>query len=282
MTEPGQAATPSHDDTHQLEDARWSPSRERLERIAIGATAVLTFLAAWEAVSRSGWVNPLFISSPSSIARATAALWATGELTRHVTVSGLEFLLGYTLAAAAGIPVGLAAGWYRRLRFAIEPFLSALYATPRVALVPLVILWLGLGLWSKAALVFLGAFFPICLTTLAGVQSVSHQHIMVARSFRATDPQIFRTVVLPSAVPFVLAGLRLGVGRALVGVVVAELYAATAGIGYLITIAGTTFQTDRLFVGIMVLAAFGVFFDVVLSQAERRVQRWRPDVHGRQ
>ena len=248
------------------------------ERLVLGALAVALFLAAWEAVGRTGAVHPLFLSSPTAIGVAAARMWASGELAEHLRASGHEFVLGYLLAAATAVPLGLVAGWYRRLNYVLDPFLSALYATPRIALLPLIVLWVGVGLWSKIAVVFLSAFFPICLTTIAGVRTVSHVHLEVARSFAADDAHVFRTIVVPSCLPFILSGLRLGVGRGLVGVVVAELYGASAGIGFLINLAGSMFQTDKVFVGIAVLAAFGMAGNELLLWAERRFERWRPRV----
>jgi NitT/TauT family transport system permease protein len=248
------------------------------ERLLIGVVSVGLFLAAWEIVARTGAIHPLFISSPTAIVAAARRLWASGELSRHVAASGTEFLIGCLLAAVIGVPLGLAAGWYRRLNYALDPFLAAFYATPRVALLPLIILWVGLGLWAKSLVVFMSAFFPICMTTIGGVRTVSAAHLEVARSFGAGDAHVFRTIVLPSCLPFILAGLRLGVGRGLVGVIVAELYGASAGIGFLINIAGSMFQTDIVFVGIALLAGFGLLFNELLRRAERRVERWRPPV----
>ena len=250
----------------------------RHERALLGSAAVGTFLLAWEFASRTSLVNPLFVSSPTAIAATGARMWSTGELMEHVRASGVEFALGYLLAAGSAVPLGLAAGWYRRLGFVLDPFLAAFYATPRVALMPLVVLWVGIGIWSKVAVIFLGAFFPICVSTLAGVKTVSDVHVRVARSFQAGEAHLFRTIVLPSCVPFILAGLRLGVGRALVGVVVGELYGASAGLGFLIAMAGATFQTDRVFVGIGVIAAFGILCNELLARAEARVEGWRPPV----
>jgi NitT/TauT family transport system permease protein len=250
----------------------------RHERALLGSAAVGVFLVTWEVAYRTSLVHPLFLSSPTAIAATGARMWSTGELMAHVRASGAEFALGYLLAAGAAVPLGLAAGWYRRLGFAVDPFLAAFNATPRVALMPLVVLWVGIGIWSKVAVIFLGAFFPICVSTMAGVKTVSDVHVRVARSFQAGDAHLFRTIVLPSCVPFILAGLRLGVGRALVGVVVGELYGASAGLGFLIATAGATFQIDRVFVGIGVIAAFGIVCNEVLARAEARVDRWRPQV----
>jgi NitT/TauT family transport system permease protein len=266
--------SPAAPGSRQLADER--ASREAL---VIGSAAVGLFLAAWEAASRSGAVSPLFLSSPTRIVLAAADMLASGELGEHVRVSSIEFTLGYLAAAALAVPVGLAAGWYRRLRYAMDPFIWGLYATPRVAFLPLIILWIGIGLWSKVAVVFLGAFFPICINTMSGVDTVERVHLNIARTFRASEIQIFKSIVIPTTLPFILTGLRLGVGRALIGIVVAEIYAASAGIGYLIVMSGSMFRTDRLFVGIGVLAGFGIASNVLFSWAERKTSRWRQSAH---
>jgi NitT/TauT family transport system permease protein len=256
--------------------ARLARLADRHERALYGGAAILAVLLAWELAGRGRLVNPIFLSFPSAIAAAAARMWSSGELMEHVRASGAEFALGFLLAAGTAVPVGLAAGWYRRLGFVLDPFVAALNATPRIALMPLIVLWVGIGLWSKVAVIFLGAFFPICVSTFSGVRTVSDVHVKVARSFLAGDAHLFRTIVLPSCVPFIVAGLRLGVGRALVGVVVGELYGASAGLGFLIAMAGSTFQTDRVFVGIGVIAAFGIVCNELLARAEARFERWRP------
>ena len=252
----------------------------RHERAILGASAVLATLAAWEAVGRARLVNPIFISSPTAVFHAGLEMARSGELAAHLSVSGVEFGVGYLVAVLTAVPLGLWAGWHRRADFVLEPFLATFNATPRVALLPVIVLWAGVGLLSKVAVVALGAFFPVCINTIAGVKTVDAAHVRLAQSFRAGKARIFRTIVFPSSLPFILAGLRLGVGRALVGVVVAELFAASAGIGFLIAIAGSTFQTDRVFVGIAILAAFGVALNEALSRLERRFERWRPRVQA--
>jgi len=248
----------------------------RHERLLIGGATIGAFLAAWEVAGRTRLVSRIFFSHPSAILAAGAQMWGSGELAQHLRVSGGEFALGFLLAAVIGIPLGLAAGWAPRLGHGVEPLLSAFYATPRVAFLPLLVLWLGIGLWSKVAVVLLGAIFPIAINTAAGVRTVSHVHLRVARSFRAGQLHVLRTIVLPTSVPFVIAGLRLGIGRGLVGVVVGELHAADAGIGFLIATAGATYQIEKVFVGIGVLAAFGITCNELLARAEARVERWRP------
>lgn len=247
--------------------------------VILGSIGVVLAVALWEWAGETGAVNPMFISSPTRIVRAFIALSATGELGKDVLVSGKEFIYGFALSIVVGVPLGILMGWYRPVKAIFDPFVSFLYATPRVALLPLIIIWLGIGINSKIALVFSGAVFAILLSTVAGVQNLDSSLIRAARSFGASDFQIFRTIALPGTVPFLITGMRLGLGHALVGVVVGELYAATAGVGYLIAVAGNTFQTDKVFVGVMIVACAGLLFTVLFNRIEGHFQSWKPNVN---
>jgi NitT/TauT family transport system permease protein len=264
------------------------------ERAILGALAVLAFLVFWEGLTRGWWanllspaigasaerlkINPIFLSSPTAVFQTGYRLFATGEILNDLWVSGQEFFWGFLLSIAVGIPLGLAAGWYRKFYFAVDPFVSALNATPRVALLPLIIIWVGIGIWSKILIVFLGAVIPLTINALAAVRTIDVRLLKVARSFGSSEGQIFRTIILPSSVPFLLTGLRLGVGRAMIGVFVGELYAATAGVGFMITVAGATFQTDKVFVGVLIIAVAGYLMVEALGRLERRFDNWRPKV----
>lgn len=250
----------------------------RYERLLIGGGAVLAFFLAWEAVTRSGLVNPLFLSSPTLIARAGQQLFSTEEIWKDLRVSGTEFIVGYLLAAGVAIPLGLAIGWYRRLYYCLGPFVDVMNAVPRVALLPIIIIWLGIGIWSKIAVVFLGAVIPMIINTFSGVKTTEQRFLRVAQSFGASEFKIFWTIVFPGTVPFIFTGLKYAAGRALLGVVVGELYAATAGIGFLIAVAGATFQTDKVFVGILIVTMTGVVMVELLGRLERRFDQWRPKV----
>ena len=273
------ALTPSQ--THTATDARPAapkPFWARNEHALIGAVSMLAFLAFWEAAVALEWVNPLFTSSPSRIARAGYEMFADGSIYPHLAVSGYEFLVGYGMAIVIGVPLGILMGWYGRINAVLDPFVSALYATPRIALLPLLMIWFGIGLMSKIAIVFLGAIFPILVNTITGVRTLNADFVKVSRSFGANDRQIFLTVALPSSVPLLLTGLRLGLGHALVGIVVGEMYGATHGLGFLIATSGARFQTDKLMVGIILIAAAGVALTELLRLIERRFERWRPSV----
>lgn len=252
----------------------------RNENALLGTLAMVIFLAAWEASVSLGLVNPLFISSPTRIARAAVEMFADGSIYGDLQVSGTEFAIGYGLAIVVGVPLGILMGWYRRFNAVLEPFVSALYATPRIALLPLVMIWFGIGMGSKVAIIFLGAIFPILVNTITGVRTINADFIKVARSFGCNDRQMFLTVALPSSVPLLLTGLRLGLGHALVGIVVGEMYGATRGLGFIIAVAGARFETDRVMVGIILIAALGVAMTEILRQIERRFERWRPVERG--
>ena len=172
----------------------------------------------------------------------------------------------------------LANQWRRagRVNAVLDPFVSALYATPRIALLPLVMIWFGIGLMSKVAIVFLGAVFPILVNTITGVRTIDADFIKVARSFGSNDRQLFLKVALPSSVPLLLAGLRLGLGHGLIGIVVGEMFGATEGLGFLISVAGARFQTDKVMVGIIIIAVAGMTMTAILRAIERRFERWRP------
>lgn len=253
---------------------------KRNEKWLLGTISMALFLAFWETAVALQWVNPLFTSSPSRIVRAALVMFEDGSIIEHIEVSAHEFLVGYGLAVVLGVPLGILMGWYSRIEAVLEPFVAALYATPRIALLPLILIWLGIGIASKIAIVFLGAVFPILVNTVTGVRTVEADFVKVARSFGCNDRQLFLTVVLPASVPMLLAGLRLGLGHALVGIVVGEMYGATKGLGFLIATAGARFQTDQVMVGIILIAGAGVVLTELLRAIERRFERWRPNVRG--
>ncbi|HYY24099.1 MAG TPA: ABC transporter permease [Candidatus Udaeobacter sp.] len=249
------------------------------ERKILGTLSVLIFLGVWELCGNTlQIINPMFMSAPSLVLKAGIQLFTSGEIWNDLYISGIEFFWGYTLSVVVAIPFGIAIGWYKRFAYVCDPFVNAMNATPRVALLPLVIIWLGIGIMSKIGIIFLGAVFPLLINTRDGVKTTPANLLTAARSFGASEWQIFKSVVLPSTVPFILTGLRLAVGRALIGVMVGELYAATAGIGFMITVAGATFQTDKVFVGVLIFAISGMVLTDLIDRFEHRFDKWRPKV----
>jgi ABC-type nitrate/sulfonate/bicarbonate transport system permease component len=246
------------------------------ERVLIGGGTLAVFLLAWELCADTHLINPLFISSPSRVALAGAAQIFDPDFWNDVRVSASEFCFGYAAAAAIGIPLGLMMGTSRRLQYLLNPFVDALNAVPRVTLLPLLIIWFGIGIWSKVAVVFLGAVIPIVISALSGVRTNEARFTTMARSFSASRFKTFTSIILPGTVPFIFTGLKYAAGRALLGVVVGELYAATAGVGHMIADAGNTFQTDILFFGVFIFTATGLVVVALLGRLERHFERWRP------
>jgi NitT/TauT family transport system permease protein len=254
-----------------LEDS--SPATGRARRRAV--VSIIGGLILWEVLARTILTNRLVIVPLSTVLEALWVSLRTGELWKNLYVSLLEFVLGFGLAAVAGIFLGFLTGTSRALREHLEPLISALYATPLVALIPFYILIFGIQLASKVALVFTIAVFPILINTQAGLLGVERNLLEVAESFRASRRQIFFKVQLPAAIPFIVSGLRLGVGRALTGVVVGELFFATAGLGFMISIAAQGFDTAKVLLGVLLFALAGVAAIGLLQAFEKRMAPWR-------
>jgi ABC-type nitrate/sulfonate/bicarbonate transport system permease component len=228
----------------------------------------------WEIAGRSGrW--PLILAPISDIWVKFLQLAGAGELQRHVLVSLNEFFVGFVIAAVLGILLGIAIASSEAVKDFVDPWVSAVYATPTVALAPLFIFMFGIDAPSKMAVVFLLAIFPVVINTSTGIRSTDQVYIEAARSFSASRRQIFTKVLIPSALPFIVAGLRLGIGRGLVGVVVGEFIGARAGLGYLIFRSSQAFQIDAMWVGVFLLAGTGVLAVIVLQNVERRMAPWR-------
>jgi ABC-type nitrate/sulfonate/bicarbonate transport system permease component len=250
------------------------------ERFVIGTGAVLVFLLSWEWFGRSGLIDPLFISTPSRVASAGFGLVQEPDFWNDLRVSGVEFMLGYAAAVLIAIPLGLAVGLSKRVQYIFSPFIDTLNAVPRVTLLPLIIIWFGIGIWSKVVVVFLGAVIPLVITTQSGAKTSEARFLRLARSFSASRRKIFSSVILPGTVPFIFTGLKYGAGRALLGVVVGELYAATAGIGHMIGDAGNTFQVDIVFFGVAIFMAAGLLIVTMLDLCERHFAKWRPELNS--
>ena len=243
--------------------------------LLLGGGVVVLLLAAWELASGIGMVNPKFASSPSRVIATGIAMFKDGEIWRHIFSSGRIFFAGYFLAVAVGVPAGILLGWFAKAQMAFAPIVAAMYTTPRIALMPLFIIWFGLGFGSKVALVFMSAVFPIIVNMQMAMRSVDNDLTKVARAYGANRRQIFVTVALPMSVPFLMTALQLATGRALLGVVGAEVFGGSEGLGYLIQYTGATFQTDKVFVCVVIIAALGMAMDRLLMALNRRFAAWR-------
>jgi NitT/TauT family transport system permease protein len=242
-----------------------------------GTLSVVGGLLFWELVSRLLVANALFLAAPSQIVYAIYQLTITGEMGRHVAISSIEFALGYVIAAVIGIGFGFGMASNARFKQALQPWISGFYATPTIALAPLFILWLGIGIWSKVLVVIFLVLFPVTINTEAGLRTTSERLIEMLKSFGASRSQIFFKVSLPSALPFILAGLKLGIGRGLIGVVVAELFGSRAGLGRLISQSADAFNMPELFAGVIVLAVAGIAMTAGFGWLEKRLVPWTKD-----
>lgn len=249
--------------------------KQTFQSVAMGGGVIVALLLLWEVASGLRWINPMFSSSPSRIVTSGWKIISNGSIFKHIQSSGLIFIYGYLLAAVVGIPSGILLGWFKKANQAFGPIIAAFYTTPRIAMMPLFIIWFGLGIGSKLALVFLSAVFPLIVNMQTAVSNLDKDLTRVAEAYGANRRQIFWTIALPESVPFLLTGLRLATGRALLGVVGAEVFGGAEGLGYLIQYAGATFQTDIVFVCVIIIAALGIVMDRSLLALNRRFDAWR-------
>ena len=256
---------------------RWYRANQRL---LLGIAGLLLVLVPWELLARFGMVKSVLIGSPTAVVRTFVNEVQLGTLWGDVTATLEVWIVGFTIAAVSGILIGLLAGWFKRASYVANPWLNVLYAAPDLAFVPIFILWFGIGFTFKVWIVFLAAIFFIAINTMAGVHATEERFLAVAKTFGASRMTIFRSIVLPGSVPYIMTGLRQGSGRAIVGVVAAEFISSNQGVGYLITVSGQTLNTPRLMVGIVMLAAFGIATSEVLSRIEKHFDVWRREAHG--
>ena len=221
-------------------------------------------------------VNPLYTSSPVGVFQAAVDYIPSTEFREDLTVSGIELVVGLLLSIAFGVLFGLLMGWYRWLYYLSDPLISFMYSLPRIAFIPLMIIIFGIGVNSKIALIFVMTIFPLIINTVAGVRSVDRELLDMSRSFCAKERALFRTIILPSAAPSILAGIRVSIGLGLIAVAVGELFASAAGVGHFIAVAGATFRTDDMFLGTFILGFFGIVFSSLVRAVEKRVGKWRP------
>jgi sulfonate transport system permease protein len=254
--------------------ARLDPSKRST---LISVLAVVFFLVLWQVAPMLGWVNGRFTSQPTLVLQAALEVFRTDNFLYHARISLTEFALGFALALAVSIPLGTLLGTSQVARDLVNPPLMALYIAPTLILLPIMVIWLGIGMASKVAVVFLGAIFPIIVNTMAGMREADQRLIRAARSFGATRMDIFHHILVPGALPSMLAGIRLAVGRGVLGVVVGELYVSQAGIGHQLVVYGSSMRVDRLLVYALVVSVFGYALTQLVRLLESRVRDWRSE-----
>jgi NitT/TauT family transport system permease protein len=269
----GASALPSASAPPTAIESLGPPPRSRSKAWIIRIIAIVTVLGTWQIAGRH--VNPLFMSYPTAIATAAVHLAQSGELMEALKSSLRTLLLGFLLASCIGITLGLLIGRYRAVDAATDWLVNALYSTPLVALIPLVILWFGLGDGAKLFIVTILSVFPILINTAAGVRNVPRALVDVGAAFAANERQTFTKIIIPSVVPFVMTGLRLGIGRAIIGMVVSEFFTAITGLGALIVKYGNQYDTASMFVPVLVLMLLGILLTSLVRKAEDHFAPWR-------
>lgn len=261
-----------------------SVQREVVNRLAlldkpaprwVSAVAMFSLIATWELICRSGWIPEIFLPAPSTIAMTTLEMLQNGELFTNLKASMLRIAAGFLAGSVLGIGLGLLLGFSKLAEAAGNPVIHALYPIPKLALLPLIILWLGIGEVSKISIIALGVFFPVIINTYSGVKGIDPLLIKVAVSFKASRASIIRKVILPGALSVIFAGLKLAAGTALLLLVAAEMIAAKEGIGAMILHYGDLMLTTKLMVGIITLSLLGLLFNRLLDWLERRVVSWK-------
>lgn len=246
--------------------------RSQVIRLAIRIASLIVVLGGWEYFGRQ--TNPVLFTYPTAVANAAVKMIASGELWKYLSQSLIVLFAGLGLAAVFGIVLGLIMARFWVVDLALDTYITALYSIPSVALVPVLVLWFGFETTAKIAVVFLFTFFPIVINTYQGVKNVDDRLLEVGRAFRCNERELWTHIVLPGAVPFIVAGLRLAIGRGLIGMVLADLYTAITGVGYLIARYASTYRTDAMFVPIVALGMLGITLTGLLRLVERRVAPW--------
>jgi NitT/TauT family transport system permease protein len=248
---------------------------ERYRKPLLGMLAVILFLLAWEAIFLVVPFNSLFISKPSLIVLGLWDLIVTGELVHDLLVSAQPFLYGFTAAVFIGVAIGIVMGWRVRVGYALDPLMIIFYASPLVALAPLVVVFFGVGVSGKAIIIFVLSIFPFIFNAAAGVRAVDRLLINVVRSLGGTEKDLYLKVIVPSVLPYIIAGARIAIGRGLIGVLVGEFFAASEGIGYAIAKYGDLFALDKMFACIIVIMVIAVVLTEGIRWAERAAFPWR-------
>jgi ABC-type nitrate/sulfonate/bicarbonate transport system permease component len=269
------AATVAADDDAAPRKSVW----QRFEPTILGTGTIVLLLLVWQFLPdfvpmKAG--TKLFFTVPSHIAGTLWTMFATGSIWAPLGVSASAFAIGLLLAVVAGLPLGVLLGRSATLNAMVDPFITAFNATPRLVFLPLLMLWFGIGIWSKVAVVFLGAVFPLLINTYEGVRNADKLLINVVRSFGAGEWDIARLVVVPNSLPFIIVGLRLAIGRAVLGVVVSEFFGSQDGLGVMMVRAASQFKVDVVFAGLIVFAALSLIMTGLVKLLEDRLTRWRP------
>ena len=251
------------------------PWTQRYGRVLWGFTGFVGLLLLWQIGILSGFLDPVFVSSPSAVLVAGIKMVHSGDFLTNLATTSKSIFVGLGVAFIIGVTVGLIIGWFPTIHALLEPVITGLYAMPYVAFLPMIIMWTGIGNTSRTIIVIWSAIFPLIINTIQGVREIDKGYLRVARSFAASRRQMFITVALPGSLPYILAGLRLSVGRALVGAIVAEFFMSSSGLGYFINLQSNNLQMGAAFAAIFLVSLLGVIMVSIVGYAEKRFGSWR-------
>lgn len=254
----------------------WKLSPRARDRIA-GIASPFLLLLLWEVCTRIGWIDTRFFPAPTSILSASVRLWQSGDLVNHTLVSLQRLGLGFLLGGIPALVIGVVMGLSRGLRAVLDPLIAATYPIPKSAILPLILLIFGLGEMSKIVMVAIGAFYPIVINATSGVLQINRVYLDVGKSFKASRWNMFRTIALPGALPFIMTGVKLGAGLGLILIAVAEMVGARSGLGYMVWSAWETFSVEQMYVGLFMFAAIGFSLSALLNLVERWIIPWEAD-----
>ncbi len=251
-------------------------SARRRDRI-LSIASPLGLLLAWELAADTGLIDVRFFPAPSAIIAKLIEMARSGELTENVLISLQRIVLGFLLGGVPAIVIGIAMGIWRPVRAIVDPLIVATYPIPKSSLLPLILLIFGLGEMSKVMMVAIGVFYPMAINATAGVLQINQIYLDVGKSFKASPWDTFRTIALPGALPFIMTGVKLGAGLALILIAIAEMVGAKSGIGFMIWSAWETFAVAKMYVGLFVIALIGFAISLLLNEVERWLIRWKAD-----
>lgn len=244
----------------------------------IRALPIVAFFLAWELIVKLGFVEPYLLSPPSAVVVTLFRLLISGDMPKHISYSLYRALAGFALASLIAIPLGIAMAWSKLADDLASPLVELFRPLPVVALIPVAILWLGIGNTSKIALIAFACFFPILLSTISGVKGVDVTLVKVARSMGASDSEVLRRVMFPGALPSILVGLRISLAVSLIVLIVMEMIGSAYGVGYFIYSSKLTFRTDEMYAGILAIGLIGFSLNEIMMRISRRLLVWRPEV----
>ncbi|HXF33933.1 MAG TPA: ABC transporter permease [Candidatus Acidoferrales bacterium] len=247
-------------------------------RVLVGTASVIAFLALWQVVGSTNFVRSDLISYPSEVVATLIKMSSTGELGSNALVSLDEFVMGFVPAVIAGVAAGIVLALVRRLRLLLDPLLVAIYQAPIIAFIPILVVWFGVGTTSKIVMVFISAFFPVMINTMTGVAQVAEPWTRAVRSFGASTLQVVSKAILPGSLPAIMAGMRLGVGRAVVVLIAGEMYVSVMGIGRLVQVYSSAARASEIVVLVVVISGFGFACVSLLRWLENKIGPWRQEL----